>query len=54
MNGLGNVDRWLVGGEVMHKPSGKFGVVTDVLPPTGVYVDLGDGPELHDSEDFRQ
>ncbi len=34
----------------MHKPSGRFGTVTKVIPPDGVYVDFGEVTELLDSE----
>ncbi|WP_157923469.1 hypothetical protein [Mycolicibacterium peregrinum] len=52
--GLGRVTHALVGAEVMHKPSGALVTIEQVSPPSGVYVDFGKGPELHDAEDFRR
>lgn len=52
--GLGKVTHSLIGAEVMHKPSGEMVTVERVLPPSGVYVDFGAGPELHDAQDFRR
>ncbi len=54
MAGLGFVTERLIGAEVMHKPSGRFGTVTKVVPPDGVYVDFGSRTEYLDAEDLRQ
>lgn len=54
MNGLGQVGYWLIGAEVMHKPSGQFVTIERIAPPNGVYVDLGDGTQRYEAEDFKQ
>lgn len=51
---MDEVTHRLIGAEVMHKPSGEMVTIQRVSPPTGVYVDFGNGLELHDCEDFRQ
>lgn len=54
MSGLGRVTERFVGAEVMHKPSGRFGTVSKVVSPDGVYVDFGDQTEYLDAEELRQ
>lgn len=52
--GLGRVTHALIGAEVIHKPSGRFGTVAKVAPPDGVYVDFGGQTQYLDAEELRQ